>query len=34
MSNVEDYGGAREASSIVSFALDKKLAFKPVFKVE
>jgi len=34
MSNMEDYGGTRDASSIVSWALDKKLQFKPVLKVE
>lgn len=33
-SNVEDYGGSRDASSIISWALDKKLQFKPVLKVE
>ena len=32
-SNVEDYSGNRDASSIVSWAQDKKMQYKPVLKV-
>jgi len=33
-SNVEDYNGARDASSLVSWAQEKKIQYKPVMKAE
>jgi len=33
-SNIEDYNGARDASSIVSWAQEKKIQYKPVMKAE
>ena len=33
-SNTEDYSGSRDASSIVSWAQEKKTQYKPVFNVE
>jgi len=33
-SNVEDYGGSRDGTSITNWALEKKAQFKPVLKVD